>query len=131
MSAASVETNFMELPSKKKKTHGKETKTNIEKRKMFQWTKEMVEYLLDSLVRYKVMCEFYEKDFDADKTVQYSKLRIEMVKKYEGFGPVEIPGNPRANISIQEMKKFERKIKPENKLIDTSYNRVLQKVKIL
>ena len=35
------------------------------------------------------MCDFSGKDFDADKTVQYSKLQKEMGKKYEGFGPVE------------------------------------------
>ena len=44
------------------------------KREKFQWTKEMFQYLLDSLKRYKVMCEFSGKDFDDDKTVQYSKM---------------------------------------------------------
>ena len=29
------------------------------------------------------MCEFSLKGFDADKTVQYIKLRKEMAKKYE------------------------------------------------
>ena len=77
------------------------------------------------------MCEFSEKDSDADKTFQYSKLQKEMAKKYEGFGPVEAPPNPGADLSIQEKKKFEGKNKLENKLIDTGYNRVLQKVKIL
>ena len=91
----------------------------------------MVEHLLDSLRRYKVICDFSEKDFDADKTVQYSKLRKEMAKKYEGFGPVETTINPRADLSIQESKEYGGKIKLENKLIDTGYNRVLQKVKIL
>ena len=90
----------------------------------------MVEHLLDSLRRYKVICDFSGKDFDADKTVQYSKLRKEMAKKYEGFGPVETTINPRADLSIQESKEYGGKIKLENKLIDTSYNRVLQKVKI-
>ena len=83
----------------------------------------MTEYLLDSLKRYKVMCNFSDKDFDADKTVRYSKLRKEMGKKYEGFGPIEIPANPRAALSIQERKEFEGKIKLENKLINTSNNK--------
>ena len=39
------------------------------------------------------MCDFSGKDFDADKTGQYSKLRKEMVKKYERFGPIETPAN--------------------------------------
>ena len=90
----------------------------------------MVEYLLDLLKRYKVMCDFYRKgkDFDANKTVQYNKLRKEMAKKYEGFSPVEIPANPRTDLSIQGRKEFEGKIKLENKVIDTSYNRVLQEL---
>ena len=77
------------------------------------------------------MCEFSEKDFDADKTVQYSKLRKEMAKIYGGFGPVKTLAKPRAVLSIQKRKKFEGEIKLENKLIDTGYNRVLEKVNIL
>ena len=74
------------------------------------------------------MYDFSEKDFDADKTVWYSKLQKEMGKKYEGFGPIEIPANPRADSSIQEKKEFEGKIKLENKLTNTSNNKVLQGV---
>ena len=76
--------NFMAPPSKKKKTYGRETETD-EKREKLQWTEEMVEYLQDSLKRYKVMCLFSENDFDADKTAQYSKMLKEMAKKYKGF----------------------------------------------
>ena len=54
-----------------------------------------------------------------------------MAKNYEGFAPAETPANPRADLSIQEKKEFEEKIKLENKFIDTGYNRVFQKVKIL
>ena len=54
----------------------------------------MVEYLLDLLKRYKVMCDISEREFDADKTIWYSKLLKEMGKKYEGFGPIEIPASP-------------------------------------
>ena len=32
-----------------KKTYGRETETDKEKTKKLQWTKEMIEYLLDSL----------------------------------------------------------------------------------
>ena len=67
--------NFKEPPSKTKKTYGRQTKTNKEKREKFQWTEEMVEYLLDSLKRYKVMCDFSEREFDANKTVRDNKLR--------------------------------------------------------
>ena len=81
----------------------------IKKKEKFQWTEEMVEYLLDSLKRYKVMCDFSEKDFDAGKTVRHSKLRKEIREKQEGFGPIEIPVNPRADLSIQERKEFEGK----------------------
>ena len=51
-----------------------------------------------------------------------------MAKKYESFGPTETPANPSVDLSIQESKEFEGKIKLENKLIDTSYNRALQGV---
>ena len=110
------------LQTIRKKRYGRETETDIEKRKKIHWIKEVVQYLLDSLKRYKVIYDFSEKDFDADKTVQYSKLRKEMVKKHEGFGPDETPANPRAELSIQERKEFEGKIKLENKLINTGYN---------
>ena len=59
------------------------------------------------------------------------KLQKEMKKKYEGFDLVEIPASPRADLSIQEMKEYEGKIKLENKLIDLVCNRFLQKVKII
>ena len=78
--------NFKEPSNKKKKTYGRETETNKEKRQKFQWTEEMVEYSLDSLKRYKVMCDFSEREFDTDETVRHSKLRKEMGKKYEGTG---------------------------------------------
>ena len=55
------------------------------------------------------MCDFSEKAFDADKTVQYSKLQKEMAKKYESFGATETPANPRADLSIHEKKEFEGK----------------------
>ena len=71
------------------------------------------------------MYDFSGKDFDAYKTVQYSKSQKEMVKMYESFGTTETPANRRADLSIQERKGFEGKIKLENKLIDTGYNRVL------
>ena len=61
---------------------GRKTETTKEKREKFQWTEKMDEYLLDSLKRYYVMCDFSGKNYDADKTVQYSKLRKEMTKKY-------------------------------------------------
>ena len=51
-----------------------------------------------------------------------------MAKKYESFGPTETPTNPRVDLSIQERKEFEGKIKLENKLINTGCNRVLQGV---
>ena len=89
------------LPAKRKK-HETETETDKEKREKFQWTEETVEYLLHSLKRYKVMCDFSGKDFDADKTFQYKKLQKQMAKKYEGFGPIETAANPRADLSIHE-----------------------------
>ena len=57
----------MEPPSKRKKAYGRETESVKEKREKSQWTDQMVEYLLDSLKRYKVMSDLSGKDFDADK----------------------------------------------------------------
>ena len=102
--------NFKKPPTKKKKKYRRETKTDKEKREKFQWTEEMLGYLLDSLKRHKVMREFSGKDSDTNKTVQYSKLRKEMAKKYEGVGPIETPDNTRVDLSIQEGKEFEGKI---------------------
>ena len=59
------------------------------------------------------------------------KLQKEMMKRYEGFDPVETSANPRADLSVQERKEFEGKIKLENNLIGTGYNTVILKVKIL
>ena len=58
--------NFMEPPNKRKRNLGGKQKLI----KKFQLTEEVVEYLLDLLKRYKVMCDFFGKDFDATKTVQ-------------------------------------------------------------
>ena len=60
--------------------YGRETETDKKKRKTFQGSEEIVEYLLDSLKRYKVIGRFSGKDFDAEKIVQYSKQRKEMPK---------------------------------------------------
>ena len=61
---------FYGTSKQKKKKFGRETETHKEKGQKFQLTEEMVEYLLDLLKRYKVMCDFFGKDFDANKTVQ-------------------------------------------------------------
>ena len=82
--------NFMEPPSKKKKPMGEKQKL-IKKKEKFQRTEEMIEYLLDSLKRYKVMFDFSRKDFDADKTVQNSKLRKEIAKMFEALLQLKLP----------------------------------------
>ena len=43
------------------------------------------------------MCDFSEKDFDSNKSVQYSKLQKQnktKTKQYEDFGRIETPVNP-------------------------------------
>ena len=70
-----VESENFKEPRSKKKTYERETETHKEKREKFQWTEEMIEHLLFSLKRYKVMCNFSGKDFNADKTVQYTAKR--------------------------------------------------------
>ena len=51
-----------------------------------------------------------------------------MTKTYKGFGPIETPANPRADLLIQGRKEFQGKIKLKNKLTDTGYNKILQGV---
>ena len=46
---------------KEKKTFGREIETDKEKRESFQWTEEIVEHLLNSLKRCKVMCSHFWK----------------------------------------------------------------------
>ena len=53
----------------REKQNGRETETDKEKSKKFQWTEEMVQYLLDSLKRHIIMRNFSRKDFDANETV--------------------------------------------------------------
>ena len=49
-----------------------------------------------------------------------------MAKKYEIINPVQTPSNPRADLSMQERKEFEGKMKLENKLIDRGHNYLLK-----
>eukprot|EP00794_Sanderia_malayensis_P008482 gene8482-9386_t len=105
----------------------------VEKKK-FNWSEEMLAHLLQALMNYKVQCEFSNKDFDADKTFQYSQLRKEMAKKFrEGFGPESVsePPKPQIEMTKEERQEYESKIKAENNLIGKGYNRILQKVKAI
>ena len=58
----------METMVEKSKLYGRSREKRMggkqklkKKKKKFQWTEEMVEYLLNSLKRYKVMCDFLER----------------------------------------------------------------------
>ena len=48
------------------------------KRKFF-WTDNMIQSIIDILKGYKVVCEFNNIDFDADKSVQYKHVRKELL----------------------------------------------------
>ena len=43
----------------------------------------MVQHLINSLLEYKQLMTYKHLDFDADKTMQYKKLRIKMAGIYE------------------------------------------------
>ena len=62
--------NFMEPPNKKKKHMEEKQKLIKKKERSLTGPKRWLKYLLDLLKGYKVMCNFPEKGFDADKTVQ-------------------------------------------------------------
>ena len=55
------------------------------------------------------MRSFSGKDVDANRTVQYSKLRKEMAKKYEDFGPVGTPANSKAGLRFRRRRNFREK----------------------
>ena len=93
----------------REKQNGRETETDKEKNKKFQWTEEMVQYLLDSLKRHIIIRNFSRKDFDANETVQYSKLWKEMAKKYEDFGPVGTLANPKADLRFRRRRNLKEK----------------------
>ena len=50
----------------------------------------MIEFMLEVLRKYKVLCDYNGTDFDADKTVQYSSLIKTKTKNFEGFRPIEL-----------------------------------------
>ena len=55
------------------------------------------------------MSSFSGKDVGANKTVQYSKLRKEMAKKYEDFGPVGTPANSKAGLRFRRRRNLREK----------------------
>ena len=60
----------------------------IRKNKQFRQTDKMVFQLIECLAAFKSKMEYQDKDFDADKPVQYK----EMAKLYDDvFGPVCLP----------------------------------------
>ena len=69
----------------------------------------MVQYFLDSLKKHTAMSSFSGKDVGANKTVQYSKLRKEMAKKYEDFGPVGTPANSKAGLRFRRRRNLREK----------------------
>ena len=50
--------------------------------KMFSWTSELIETLINSLSNYKIRMEFMNKDFNGDKPFQYEEIRKEMARIY-------------------------------------------------
>ena len=44
---------------------------------------KMVSQLTEWLAAYKSKMEYYNKDFDADRPVQYKEIRREMAKVYD------------------------------------------------
>ena len=51
----------------------------------FKWPDDLVEDLLNALRNFKVVMEFHNKDFKADKLREYEEVRKEIVKISECF----------------------------------------------
>ena len=73
----------------------------------------MIENLIKSIETYKAMMEYQGKDFDADKTVQYGKVRKMMAEIYEEelFGLAEDPVLPEnfCTLSKEEQSEIRKK----------------------
>ena len=88
--------------------------------------------MVEALKCYKILCEYQNTDFDADKTNQYIQLRKEMTKKFEGFGPLEPIRFKKNDMLTKEEKKEQNKQTKEcDKQIERGYNRVQSKIKQL
>ena len=85
----------------------------------------MIEDLLISIESYKSSMEFKNRDFDADKSAQYTYVRKEMSEIYKDidenlFGPVETPVLPQNfnELTTEEKKEVNKKFKKQNELFN-------------
>ena len=63
-----------------------------EKTKQFRWMDKMESQLIECLAAYKSRMEYQNKDFDAERPVQYKEIRREIGKRYDDvFRPVCLP----------------------------------------
>ena len=93
----------------------------------------MIEDLIDTFQNYKVVCEYYGLDFNADKVKQYEEIRKNLARKYKGesfFGIESSSVKPHDGFSTVEDKiEFCKKLQREREGIKKGYNRVLEKIK--
>ena len=74
--------------------------------------------------------EYQNKDFDADRPVQYNEIRREMAKLYDDvFGPVCLPYRDKNEITQEEEKPWQIYFKEENEKIRKGHVRIQEKIK--
>ena len=87
----------------------------------------MIFQLIECLAAYKSKMEYQNKDFGADRPVQYRKIRREMAKLYDDvFGPVCLPYKDK---NEEEEKLFQIHFKEENEKIRKEHVRIQEKIK--
>ena len=69
----------------------------------FQWSSEMIDYLIVSLKDYKTEIDYKNVDFNSNVVAMYSKLRdgLALAFDVEYFGPVDL--------SVQDSEKLAKK----------------------
>ena len=86
----------------------------------------MIFQLIECLAAYKSKMEYQNKDFGADRPVQYRKIRREMAKLYDDvFGPVCLPYKDKN----EEEKLFQIHFKEENEKTRKDHVRIQEKIK--
>ena len=133
-----VHVKMAELHKIRERSTGGKKANKVEKkaqRKNFRWETDMIEHLIDCLLDYKSSMMYKNLDFDADKPMQYRKLRLAMATIYEEdisvFGPLALTPLPSNFEQLSKEDKAKAKLlqKKSKELIDKGIKQIMEKVK--
>ena len=102
----------------------------------FQWSPEMIEYLIVCLKDYKTEMDYKNVEFNSDVVALYSRLHERMAMEFdiENFGPVDLPQEDGQNVdelSKEEKKAFQVEVAVAKSLIKKGYNRIKEKIRAI